>query len=155
MVIRRHELQQLGGGSIMMGGDGGVHVMGEQLREVDAPIEALVGAGNGFIHGAGLGAAVSAAVTFAESGELSGRQIINNIKSTHLGGVLGAALAFSAISGFVRYSRAAKHNEWSQKHYDFLHTKIDATKENASESPKSFAEREDKKKEISAKTEIG
>ena len=152
MVFRRNEPQQQAGG-IMLGGDGaGVQVMGEQLREVDAPIEALVGASNGFVHGAGLGAAVSAALTFAEHGHITGKNIIDKIKSDHLAPIVGAALAFSAISGFVRYSRASKHNEWSQKHYDFLHSKIDAA---AKESPKSFAEREDKKKESSAKIEIG
>jgi|CXWL01.1.fsa_nt_gi hypothetical protein len=158
MVFRRSEPQQQVTGGIMLGGDGaGVQVMGEQLREVDAPIEALVGAANGMIHGAGLGAAASAAITFAESGELSGRQIINNLKSAHLGPIIGAALAFSAISGFVRYSRASKHNEWSQKHYDFLHSKIDAAKENkaTTDSPKSFAEREDKKQEKVAGSERG
>ncbi|MEK6747319.1 MAG: hypothetical protein ABL867_01335 [Rickettsiales bacterium] len=157
MVFRKHELQQQAGG-IMLGGDGGVHVMGEQLREVDVPVETLVGASNGLIHGAGIGAAVSAAITFVETPheENVGKNIIDKMKSSHLAPIVGAALAFSAISGFIRYSRASKQNEWSRKHYDFLQSKIDVAKENSpQESPKSFAEREDKKKESSAKIEIG
>lgn len=140
----------------MMGGDGaGVHVMGEQLREVDAPIEALVGASNGLIHGAGLAAMGSAALTFVESGGIDGKQILTKMTSTHLGGIIGTALGFAALSGFIRYSRAAKHNEWSKKHYEFLQSKIDSAKDHNHEEPKSFAQREDKKRESSARAEIG
>ncbi len=152
----RNSAQQPNAGGMVFGGDGaGVHVMGEQLREVDTPIEALVGAANGIVHGAGIGAAVSAALTWADTAhgeQVSGKQILNNIRSNHLGGIIGAALAFSAISGFVRYSRASKHNEWSQKHYDFLREQNSAE---PAESPKSFSEREETRKAIPANKEIG
>jgi hypothetical protein len=34
--------------------------------------------------------------------------------------ILGATTALGAIGGIVRYSRAVKHNEWSDRHYAFL-----------------------------------
>lgn len=145
-MFRKQPEQQAS--NVMFGGDGaaGVHVMGEQLREVDAPIEGMVGAGRGAINGAVVGGAVSAAVTMATSeGKTTFKEIMNKITSTHLGGVLGAVAAGAAISGFIRYSRAKKHNEWSQKHYDFMNQQAATT--TTTEQPKLFTDRENERKQ--------
>lgn len=146
-MFRKQPEQQAG--NVMFGGDGasGVHVMGEQLREVDAPIEGLVGSGRGAINGALIGGAVSAAFTMAktEGQKTTAKMILNNITSSHLGGVLGAVAAGAAISGFIRYSRAQKQNEWSQKHYDFMNQQA-ASATNV-EPQKPFAEREIERKQ--------
>ncbi|MEZ5690255.1 MAG: hypothetical protein R3D71_01145 [Rickettsiales bacterium] len=145
MVGVNHRVPQQQSGGVFVDGSGGAHVMGEQLREVDAPVEGLVGAAKGLVNGLVLGGAGSAVITAVDTpeGQKAGRAIIQNMKSSHLGAILGVALATSALSGFIRYSRAAKQNEWSRKHYGFLESQIDSRRLGQAQS---FAQREDERK---------
>jgi hypothetical protein len=155
MLHNRNIPQQPQNGNMVVSDSGmGVHVMGEQLREVNAPIEGLVGAGRGAVNGAVLGVAASLARTYAasEGQGLNKKIAINNITSTHVGMIMGITAAFAALSGFIRYSRAAKHNEWSQKHYDFLNAKVATA---ASDAPQGFAEREEGRKASAENRQIG
>lgn len=155
MLHNRNTQQQPQPGNMVVSDSGmGVHVMGEQLREVDAPIEGLVGAGRGAVNGAVLGVAASLARTYAATASTKDvfdkKLAINNITSTHVGMIMGITAAFAALSGFIRYSRAAKHNEWSQKHYDFLNAKAASA-----DTPKGFAEREDARKNEPENRQVG
>lgn len=152
MIHNRNVPQQSQPG-IAFGGDGsGVMVMGEQLREVNAPVEGIVGAGHSAVQGLILSMIGSAAVTASKSSGRTSIPMIMEGARTHMGVILGATAAASAIGGFVRYARAAKHNEWSQKHYDFLR---EQNAEKQQEDVRSFSGREEERKAHSANKEVG
>jgi hypothetical protein len=143
-MARRNIPQQGGRGNMIMGGDtsGMAYVDGEMLKEVSVPVETLLGAANGALTGAVISSVVSGAVTLSQKparGEFLSTAFSNIFKKDkHLIPVLIGASVLTAIGGIVRYSRAQKHNEWSERHYAFLEQqdkghveKIDDQRENA------------------------
>ena len=125
--------QTIGGnGRMILGGgesSGISYVGGERLKQLDVPIETLLGGANGAISGAALGAAGSAIVTLANRGkDIAGvaeetsalKPMLQNITGKHLLPVLGTAAAFGAMGALIRFSQARRHNEWSERHYNFL-----------------------------------
>ncbi len=152
-MIHNRNIPQQAQPGIAFGGDGsGVMVMGEQLREVNAPVEGIVGAAHSAVQGLLLSMIGSAAVTASKSSGRTSIPMIMEGARTHLGVILGVTAAASAIGGFVRYTRAAKHNEWSQKHYDFLR---EQNSQRQSEGSSSFSDREEGRKAQQAGKEIG
>ena len=110
-----------GPGMIMGGGDGS-YVSAEKLKQVDTPVETLVGVVNGVVTGGALSAGVSALVTAGggqEPKELV-KAITKNITHAHAWPIIGFTAIMGAMSGLVRFSRARMHNQWSDRHYDFL-----------------------------------
>ncbi|MBA4275070.1 MAG: hypothetical protein C0436_05385, partial [Alphaproteobacteria bacterium] len=92
---------------ILGGGDTGTFVAGDRLKQVDTPVETLLGAANGAVSGAMVSTAVSAAVTLGKEGNQNLVQnIFRNVTGAHLLGVLGGTAAFAALGGIVRFSRA-------------------------------------------------
>ena len=155
-MINNHNNNQPGTNFAFGGYGSGVLVMGEQLREVNAPVEGMQGAVQGLVNGLTLGVAGSAAVTFANSDKFELKQVFANAKSNHLGAILGAAAAMSALGAFFRYSNAEKHNEWSQKHYEFLREQATLSAgTQQQETPKNFAAREDAKKSSAVNKGVG
>ncbi|GEM_PF-3910127 len=144
-MSRNHSETPTGG--MFFGSDGaGVQVMGEQLREVDAPIEGLVGAAASGVSSAviaGIGSSIVTIAHMPEEQELTSRALISGLKN-HTAGIIATILAGATIGGLVRYSRAAKHNEWSQKHYDFMHDQQELKHDKNPET--SFAEKEHERK---------
>ena len=139
-MSQRIPQQQSGQGVLMGGGDnsGFAYVSGEQLRQVDTPIESLLGAASGAFVGSIGSSVLSAVVTMIDDGKniesiaknASAGSIINeapsalrNITGKHLPYVLAGATAMAGLGAAVRYSRASKHNEWSNRHYSFLENK--------------------------------
>jgi hypothetical protein len=97
------------------------YVDGVALKQSDVPVETMLGAFNGAITGALLSSAVSMGVTAAKHGrEELLTNTLRNIGNGHLAGVLAGTASIAAMSALVRYSRASKHNEWVDRHYDFL-----------------------------------
>ena len=104
-------------------GAGSSFVTGERLKEADTPVETLLGALNGTLMGGLISSGVSGLVTMANQPEgmkASSNKILKNITGKHLPAVLAGTAALAAVGGLVRYSRASKHNEWANKHYQFL-----------------------------------
>lgn len=93
---------------------GSTFVQGEELKQVDAPIEGLMGAMSGGLGGAVVGGVVSAIIS-ASSPEYRTGQIgpFDNM-GKHLPWILGATTAFALVGALTRYSRASKHNEWAK-----------------------------------------
>lgn len=97
------------------------YVDGAALRQDDVPVETMLGAFNGAITGGLLSSAVSMGITAAKHGrEDLLTNTLRNIGNGHLAGVLAGTASIAAMSALVRYSRASKHNEWVERHYDFL-----------------------------------
>ncbi len=149
MVKPRQQAGQQGGGGIILGGgDGGSIVMGDELRELDVPSQALNGALSGSIMGAGIGAGISALMTVSkdlseggqhvlQSGEYGIGHALKNALGKHLGVVLGCTTVLAGVGAYTRYASAKKHNEWSERHYRFLE----------GQQQQAFAEREAAKRE--------
>ncbi len=120
---RRNQTPAPSGGSnvVMGGGDnaGFAYVSGEQLKQVDTPVETVLGAANGALMGAIVASVGSALVTAADHGK-DKQAILKNLKGKHLLPILGASTAMAGFGALVRNSRAAKHNEWSERHYEFM-----------------------------------
>jgi hypothetical protein len=139
MVRKTHPPHQggsLGGGMIMGGGEssGFSYVGGERLKQVDTPVETLLGAANGAVSGALVSGAVSLAVTAGKEGTHALLQKgMHNITGNHLLAVLAGTTALAGLGGLVRFSRARKHNEWSEKHYAFLEQQAAAREQGAAE----------------------
>jgi len=114
-------------GGMILNADSGTVVAGEQLKQVDTPVETLMGAANGAVSGALVSGAVSAAVTIGKEGHGDLLQkAFRNITGNHLVAVLAGTAAFAVLGGLVRYSRAKMHNQWSEKHYDYLENRKSA-----------------------------
>ncbi len=129
--MSNRNIQQPGGrgGNVIMGGgdsSGMAYVDAEMLKQVDVPVETLLGATNGAITGGILSAVVSGAVSFGKSKGGKGTFLkeavkdITTAKGGHLIPVLIGTSVLTALGGIVRCSRAKKHNEWSDRHYAFL-----------------------------------
>lgn len=113
---------QQNSGMLLGGGEGAIsHVEGMQLKQVDVPVETLLGFANGAVKGAMLGGVVSVFASIAQSeGGLWMKQAMGNLTGRHLLPVLACTTALGGLGALVRYSRAAKHNEWSEKHYNYM-----------------------------------
>jgi hypothetical protein len=123
MRRRRAHTESENSGMLVNAGDGSF-VAGERLKQVDVPVETLLGAANGAVSGAVVSGAISAAVTVAKDGSKNILQnAFRNITGTHLIAVLAGTAAMAALGALVRYSRASKHNEWSERHYAFMEEK--------------------------------
>jgi len=119
---RKTPAPQQGGSNVVMGGGenaGFAYVSGEQLKQVDTPVETLLGAANGAVTGAVVGGIGSALVTAANYGK-DKQAIVKNLTGKHMLPILGASTAMAGLGALVRYSRATKHNEWSERHYNFM-----------------------------------
>lgn len=117
-----------GGNPMLMGGDnsGYSYVSGEHLKQVSVPVETLIGTANAALSGAVISSGISAAITAGSEFSKGSaareipRQIFAKLTGTHLLGVLAGTGAIAMLGGLIRYSRAAKHNEWSDKYYELL-----------------------------------
>lgn len=110
------------GDSVFLGGGGdGTFTVGDRLKQADVPVETVMGVANGAITGAVLSTAISAAVTAGREGTQGlFANTMRNATGSHMAAVLGGTVAFAALTGLSRFSRARKHNEWSDRHYEFL-----------------------------------
>jgi hypothetical protein len=121
---------QQGGSPRMLGGSDSVsYVDGEMLKEVSAPVEALLGAANGAIGGGFVALVGSAAVSALQHSGTAlqrqniaslGQKILENISGSHKFPMIASVAALGALGAVVRFSRAQKHNEWSERHYALL-----------------------------------
>jgi len=137
-MAQRNIPTQGGGNNMIMGGGDGSYVSGEMLKQVDTPIESLLGAANGALSGLVVSGAISGLVSFSKAEGKSGllSSVAKNWTGSHKWPIIGATVALGALGGVVRYSRAVKHNEWSDKHYAFL-------EQQQSEKAAGFAQRVD------------
>ncbi len=112
--------QQQGG--FIVGGNEGSFVSGESLKQVDVPIETLLGVVNGSFKGALLSSAISAVVTAAQSDKIDGEIWKEMAKGLgkHLPYIAAGTVAVGALGGIIRHSRASMHNKWSDQHYAYL-----------------------------------
>lgn len=145
MARRVSEPQMAGGNMVMVGADGGgsSFVAGEELKKVDVPIETLLGGVNGAMSGAIVSGIVSGVVSAAQHNknavESLGKTVMKNITGSHLGSIIVATAAFSALGALTRNARARKHNEWSDSYTTYLTRQQD-----------SHADREDTRKDTAA-----
>ncbi len=140
--MARNKMPQGSGKNMFVGGgdsSGFTHVEGDLLKQVDVPVETLLGAANGAVTGGIASSIVSALVTLGKGAKEKG-VAFKNITGSHLVPVLAGTAAFAALGGLVRNARARKHNEWSDKHYAFL----------AQDDAKSHAEKIEEKRNADA-----
>lgn len=122
-------------------GDGGTFTEGERLIQADVPVETLLGVANGVVTGALVSTAISAAATMAQQGPESLLQnTMRNVFGNHRAFVLAGTAVVAAISGLLRFSRARKHNEWSENHYNFLRDQTRSHVERSQPADKSSEE---------------
>lgn len=121
------------------GGDSAIsHVDGMQLKQVDVPVETVLGVASGALHGGILGALGSAVVTIGKEGSYDILENTSrNLTKSHLLPVLAVTTAMGVMGGLVRWSRARKHNEWSEQHYQFMAQKYETNqmRQQTSEAP--------------------
>jgi hypothetical protein len=89
----------------------------EELKQMSVPKETMLGAANSAVSGGIASLAVSAGVSaLKKSNEQElGKLIMQNIKGTHFLPIVVATAAFTALGAMVRFFRASKYNEQSDR----------------------------------------
>lgn len=121
---RSHPAPHMGAqNSLMVGGGGDAsYVSADKLKQVNAPMQGLMGLLNGGISGLALSAGVSALATYGNLAAGQGliKSTIQNIKGSHMLPVLATTTAIGLLGAAYRYTSASDHNKWSEDHYSFL-----------------------------------
>lgn len=106
--------------NVLMGGGGGgnnSYLDATQLKELDVPMETVIGGANGAIKGAMLSGAAS--VVFSAltkgAGERGGDAIMRNLKGPHQIPIAIAVVAFTTLGAYVRNTKARLHNKWADQ----------------------------------------
>lgn len=106
--------------SFFMGGGGGgnnSYLDASQLKELDVPMETVIGGANGAIQGLLMSAIASAAISAITNkpGQKPGTTIVGNLKGGHLIPVAMGTVVFTALGAYVRNTKARLHNKWAEQ----------------------------------------
>lgn len=120
--MSRNQPSNTGSNVIVGAGGEGTYVSGEMLKQVDTPVETLLGGANGALSGAVIAAGFSALATYLyeDSKHGIGKTMLKNVTGSHKWPVIAFTTAVASLGALVRFSRARNHNEWSDRHYSFL-----------------------------------